>query len=132
MLRAVRYPTLALALALLAGCGEQAPTPEEEVRTTVAEFGRATAAKDYGALCDRLLATQLLAEVKSVGLPCEAALRQGLEAVREPRLTVGRVTVRGTRATAEVRTAAAGQAPSRDTLRLVDENGTWKIASLGS
>jgi hypothetical protein len=131
MLRDVRYLTPALALLLLAGCGERTPTPEEEVRTAVTQFGRATAAKDYGALCDRILATSLVREVEAIGLPCEAALRQGLEEVREPRLTIGAVRVDGTRATAEVRTAAAGEEPSADTLELVDENGTWKIASLG-
>jgi hypothetical protein len=35
-------------------------------------------------------------------------------------------------ATAEVRTSAAGEEPSKDTLKLVNVNGTWKIASLGS
>jgi hypothetical protein len=127
----VRRLTAALALLLLAGCGEQAPTPEEQVRAAVTEFGRATAEKDYGALCDRILATSLVREVESIGLPCEAALRQGLGGVREPRLTIGAGRVDGARATAQVRTAAAGQEPSADTLELVDENGSWKIASLG-
>jgi hypothetical protein len=122
----------AIALLLVAGCGEQGPTPEEQVRSTVAEFGRATAAKDYQALCDRLLAPSLVEELKSIGLPCEVALRQGLGDVREPRLTIGRVRVEGERASAQIRTAAAGEEPSEDTLELVNENGTWKISSLGS
>ena len=46
----------ALAAALLAGCGDSGPTAEEQVRQTLAEFGRATAAKDYQALCDRVFA----------------------------------------------------------------------------
>jgi hypothetical protein len=132
MLRPVRYLSPALALLLLAGCGDQAPTPEQQVRAVVVEFGRATATKDYGALCDHILATSLVDEVRSVGLPCEAALRQGLEEVREPRLTIGEVTVSGSRASVEVRTTAAGEEPSADTLELVDENGTWRISSLGS
>jgi hypothetical protein len=122
----------AIALLLVAGCGEQGPTPEEQVRSTVAEFGRATAAKDYQALCDRLLAPTLVDELKSIGLPCEVALRQGLGDVRDPRLTIGRVRVEGERASAQIRTAAAGEEPSEDTLELVNENGTWKISSLGS
>jgi hypothetical protein len=122
----------ALALLLLAGCGEQGPTPEEQVRSTVAEFGRATAAKDYTALCDRLLAPELIEEVESIGLPCEVALRQGLGEVEEPRLTIGRIDVREDEATAEIRTSAAGEEPSRDTLRLVNLDGTWKISSLGT
>src|SRR5918992_3686961 len=87
----VRILAPALALLLAAGWGDQGPTPEEQVRSTVAAFGRATAAKDYQALCDRLLAPSLVEEVESIGLPCEVALRQGLGRGEEPRLTIGRV-----------------------------------------
>jgi hypothetical protein len=132
MLRGVRYLAPALALLVLAGCGDQGPTPEQQVRSTVTEFGRATAAKDYQTLCDRLLAPSLVEEVESVGLPCEVALRQGLGDVREPRLTIGRVEVRDDRASAEIRTSAAGEEPSKDTLELVNLDGTWKISSLGT
>lgn len=132
MLRPVRYLALALALLILAGCGEQGPTPEEQVRATVTEFGRATAAKDYATLCERILAPSLVEEVESIGLPCERALRRGLGAVEDPRLTIGRVEVREDQATAEVRTSAAGEEPSQDTLRLVNLDGAWKISSLGT
>jgi predicted small lipoprotein YifL len=132
MLRAVRALVTALALALLAGCGADGPPPEDEVRTAVSAFGEATAAKDYQRLCDGILAPALIAEVEAIGLPCEVALRQGLDSVREPRLTVGRVRVEGDRATAQVRSAAAGQEPSEDSLRLQRVDGAWRIASLGS
>jgi hypothetical protein len=122
----------ALALAVLVGCGDQGPTPEEQVRATVTEFGRATAAKDYDALCDRILAPDLVREAESIGLPCEVALRQGLGDVDDPRITIGAVNVDGERASAEIRTAAAGQEPSEDTLELMNVDGDWKIASLGS
>ena len=132
MLRRVRYLAPALALLILAGCGESGPTPEEQVRTTVAEFGRATAAKDYAALCDRLLAPQLVEEVESIGLPCERALRRGLGEVEDPRLTIGRIEIDEDKASAEVRTTAAGEQPSQDTLELVNLDGAWKISSLGT
>jgi hypothetical protein len=122
----------AIALLLVAGCGDQGPTPEEQVRAKVAEFGRATAAKDYDALCDRILAPALIQDAEEIGLPCEVALRQAYEDLRDPRLSIGRVEVQGERASAQVRTSAAGQQPSEDTVRLVNENGTWKISSLGS
>ena len=121
----------ALACALLAGCGEQGPSDEQQVRDVVAAFGRATAAKDYRALCDRLLAPSLVEQVKQIGLPCEVALEHGLGRVRDPRLTVGRVTVDDDKAKAEVRTSAANEAPSRDTLELVKVEGRWRISSLG-
>jgi hypothetical protein len=132
MLRRVRYLAPALALLALAGCGEQGPTPEQQVRAAVAEFGRATAAKDYRTLCEQLLAPDLVDDVTSIGLPCETALERGLRDVREPRLTIGRVRVEGDRASAVIRTAATGQEPSEDTLRLVKVDGTWKISSLGT
>jgi hypothetical protein len=127
----VRILAPALALLLVAGCGDQGPTPEEEVRSTVASFGRATAAKDYQALCDRLLAPSLVEEVESIGLPCEVAMRRGLGDVREPRLSIGTVRVDGERASVEVRTAAAGEEPSQDTLQLLRVGETWRISSLG-
>ncbi len=120
------------AVALVAGCGDSGPSQEELVRQTVTDFGRATAAKDYQALCDRILAPKLVDEVRQVGLPCEVALQQGLGDVKDPRLTIGRITVKGQQATAEVRTVAAGQAPSRDVLQLVQVDGRWRIASLTS
>ena len=132
MLRPVRYLAPALALSLLAGCGDAGPTPEEQVRSTVATFGRATAAKDYRALCDSILAPTLVQQVTSIGLPCEVALEQGLGSVRDPRLTIGRVQIDGENASVEVRTSAAGEEPSKDTLKLVNVDGTWKISSLGN
>src|SRR5438046_1805626 len=132
MLRPVRRPLVALAVAAaaLGGCGEK-PSDEQQVRTAVEAFGDATAAKDYRRLCDDLLAPALVDKVKSVGLPCEVALERGLGDIERPRLTIGRVTVNGATATADVRTSAAGQQPSRDTLKLTKVGDTWRIASLG-
>ena len=48
------------------------------------------------------------------------------------RLTIGNVRIDGDNATAEIRTSASGEEPSKDTLKLVKVNGTWKISSLGS
>ena len=132
MLRRVRFLAPALVLLVLVGCGDAGPTPEELVRTTVSDFGKATAAKDYKTMCDRLLAPKLIEDVTQAGLSCERALKQGLDRVRDPRLTIGAVKIDGDSATAEIRTSAAGEEPSKDTLELVNNNGTWKISSLGS
>ena len=121
----------ALALLLVAGCGDEGPTPEEQVRATVTAFGRATADKDYQELCDRLLAPSLVEDVESIGLPCEVAMRRGLGDVREPRISIGTVRIDGERATVDVRTSAAGEEPSQDSLQLLRIGDDWRISSLG-
>jgi hypothetical protein len=129
----VRRLAVALVAALaLAGCGDSGPTEEEQVRSTLNAFSRATAAKDYQALCDRLLAPSLIADLKKIGLPCEIALQQGLAEVKEPRLIIGDINVDGKKATAQVRTSAQGQAPSSDTVELERTDEGWRIASLAT
>jgi hypothetical protein len=131
MLRPVRRPLAALlALAgLLCACGG-GPSDTDRVHAVVTAFGEATAAKDYQQLCDKLLAPKLVGEVEQQGLPCEVALKQGLGEVKAPKLTIGQIDVKGDSATADVRSTAAGEAPSRDTLKLVRVNDAWYIASL--
>ena len=132
MLRPVRRPNVALLGlgAVLCACGG-GPSDPERVHDAVQAFEQATAAKDYQRLCDRLLAPRLVDAVESAGLPCEAALKQGLGGVRAPKLTIGRIDVRGDSATAQVQSSAAGEKPSRDTLQLVRvDDQSWRIASL--
>lgn len=130
-----RLLPLALAVAVavsLASCGSDPPksSPEAEVRAVLTEFGRASAGKDYEALCGRVLAPALVDRLSAIGLPCPVALRQGLGEVRNPQLRVGKVEVDGNAATAQVRTSAAGQAPSRDTIGLVKVAEGWRVSSL--
>jgi hypothetical protein len=125
----VKRALVVLVAAVLAGCGG-GPSDEEQVRQTVTDLARATESKDYQALCDRILAPSLIDEVKRVGLPCEVALQQALGDVKEPRLTIGKITIDGERASAEVRTAAAGQQPSQDVVELQRVDDDWRISAL--
>ena len=125
------WAVLALVI-VLAGCGEKEPTDEEQVRTTLTAFSRATAAKDYEKQCDKLFAPSLVDDLKKIGLPCEIALQQGLGDVRQPRLIVGTVTVNGKKAIAEVQSSAEGEAPSKDSIELEQTDGAWRIASLAT
>ena len=128
---APRPPLLLLALCVLIGCGDSGPSDEEQIRSALAEFGRATGERDYGALCERILAPRLVETVEQIGLPCEQALAKGFEDVRDPQLSVGEVTVNDGSATAQVRSSAAGQEPSEDTVDLIKVGDAWRIASLG-
>jgi hypothetical protein len=129
---ATRPLLLVLAVCLLAGCGDSGPSDEQRIRTTLSEFQRATAVRDYRALCDRILAPKLIETVKQIGLPCEIALQKGFEDVKAPRLSVGTIEVDDDTATAQVRSSAAGQSPSNDTVELVKVGDGWRIASLGA
>ena len=127
---ATRPLLLVLATCALAGCGESGPSDEQQIRSALAEFERATAAHDYQALCDQVLAPKLVETVKQIGLPCEIALRKGFKGVRDPHLSVGAVAVDDDKATAQVRSSAAGEEPSQDTVELVHVGDRWRIASL--
>ena len=129
---ALRPPLLLLALCVLVGCGDSGPSDEEQIRSTLAQFGRATGERDYGALCERVLAPKLVEAVERIGLPCEQALAKGFEDVREPQISVGTVTVKDDTASAQVRSSAAGQPPSEDTVDLVRVGDSWRIQSLGA
>jgi hypothetical protein len=133
MLRPVapRLPAVVLLAALaLAGCGDSGPTDEQQIRTTLDQFAQATAAQDYPALCQRILAPKLVDTLEQIGLPCEAALRRGFEGVKQPQISVGEVSVDGDSAKAQVRSSAEGQKPSQDTVELDRVNGQWRISSL--
>jgi hypothetical protein len=124
--------TLATGLAAC-GAGEQRPSPTAEraaVRGALVRLEQATATHDYGVLCSRVLARELVRKVASAGLPCEVALRVGLRGVRSPHLQVSTIKVNGNRALAEVYSGAAGQRPSTDIVQLVREGGTWRVTSL--
>lgn len=127
----MRAAVLAILASLtLAACGS-GPSDEEQIRDLLADLGRATAAKDYDRLCDRIFAPALIEEIKQIGLPCQIAMQNALEDVKNPRLTVGKVRVEGRRASAEVRSSAEGQEPSRDIVELVkNEDDEWRVGEL--
>ena len=126
-----RLLLLALLPALIAaGCGGE--SDEEQVRGTLTEFADATARKDFQALCDELFATRLVEEVRRQ-VPCEIALRNSsLGDAQKPKLEVRRVRIDGDKATAVVRSSAANQPSSEDTVELIREGDDWRIISLSS
>lgn len=128
----IRVVSLLLCSAALGagGCGTREPSDEEQVRTTLSALSQATEAKDYRRLCRDVLARRLLEGIQRIGLPCEVALRQGLQDVEDPRMSIGRVDITGAKATAQVRTSAKGQTPSDDVVELIKEKAGWRVSSL--
>jgi hypothetical protein len=118
--------TVAIALSA-AGCGA---SDERQVRDTLKRYEQATARQDYNALCGNVLARSLIDRLAQVGLPCDQALRLGLGTVRNPKLQVLKVRITDKLALALVRSSAAGQPTSTDTIRLAKDGGNWRISSL--
>jgi hypothetical protein len=105
------------------------PDSEKDVRKTLDRYAQASRDKDYQTLCDDLLSNEIVDRIRSVGLPCEVALRTGLEGRQNPRLTVLGVEVNGDQALARVRGGAVGEPIGTSTYRLVREDGSWRIAT---
>jgi len=105
------------------------PDSEKDVRKTLDRYAQASRDKDYQTLCDDLLSKEIVDRIRSVGLPCEVALRTGLEDRGNLRLTVLGVEVNGDQALARVRGTATGEVPGTSTYRLVREDGGWRIAT---
>ena len=59
-----------------------------------------------------------------------AQLQRGLTGVRSPHLTVRRIRINGDVALAEVKSSAAGQPASQDTIRLVRQGDDWRVSTL--
>lgn len=105
------------------------PDADKEVRDTLDRYAAASRDKDYQTLCDDLLASELVDQIRSAGLPCEVALRTGLEARRNPTLRVLEVEVNGDEALARVYGGADGEPSGSATYRLVHKDDDWRIAT---
>jgi len=106
------------------------PDSDKQVRETLDRYAQATRDKDYQTLCDSLLSSALVERIRSAGLPCEVALKAGLDSRRNPRLQVLAIEVNGDQAAARARTTAFGEQASVDTVRLLKEGDGWRVSSL--
>lgn len=107
------------------------PNAEKEVRATLDRYATATREKDYQTLCDNLFAKNIVDGLRSAALPCEVALRSStFETLRNPTLTVLGIEVAGDQALASTRSTATGEQPAVATIKLVRQDGDWRIASL--
>ncbi|HEV2820937.1 MAG TPA: hypothetical protein VGW11_10555 [Solirubrobacteraceae bacterium] len=119
---------VALALAG-AACGQ---SDRQQIESTMQDFAAAIGEQNYTELCGDILAGELVENVRSVGLDCPVALRLALEEVKAPRLELLDIDIEDDQALARVRTSAEGQEPSEDAVRLVKQDGDWRVASLSA
>lgn len=118
---------VAAALALgLAGCGS---SNSDQVHAKVEEFVHAVSTHDAKAICENVLAPSLVARFTQEGLSCERGIQIFLASVRDPTLSVGRISVNRNGASAVVLTGAHCQKLTLANLFLVKTSGGWRIAS---
>ncbi len=114
---------------LLAGCGASA---NQQVEAKVQQFARATASRDYATLCNEVLAPELVAHLTAAGLTCRQAMKVFTQSVHNPTISVSKVTVNGSSASAVVLAKATGQQPSRESVQLIKTSKGWRLDSLAS
>jgi hypothetical protein len=113
----------------LTGCGV---SPREQVQAKLQQFAHATGAKDYKTLCTQVLAPPLVTHLTDAGVSCEQAMKIFTSSVQNPTLTVSKVTVKGSTASAVVLAGATGQTPSLESIQLVLTKHGWRLVSLAS
>jgi hypothetical protein len=118
-----------LAAGALAGCGASA---KDQVRAKVQQFADAAAHKDYGTICQQVLAPALVDHLTANHIPCEEALRFALGNVQRPTLSIGPITVKGKAASVYTLSLAQGQQASLNVLRLIDTPDGWRISALNA
>ena len=113
---------------VLAGCGS---SDTDQVTATLDTFTHAVAARDAKPICERVLAPALIARLEGLGLSCEYAIDRFFFSckVRQPTLTVGRISFRGDDATALVYAGARGQQGGIFQLGLVKTSVGWRVAT---
>jgi len=124
-------------LLVVGGCGEanQVPAPRDvagpvrQAALTVERLERAVRVRDFATICRDLLTPE--ARRRAGGRRCAAAMEEEAGSVERPRLRVVSVAVMGRRATATVRTSAAGQGAVDEKLALERIDGRYRIVSLG-
>jgi hypothetical protein len=130
-LAVVGVALIALLVAKLSG---REDTPEvsgaaKDVVSTVMQFQAALSNRDWDGICARLYSSD--ARAAAGGARCPATLAQSAGALRNPRVTIRSVVVRGEAATVTVSASVNGKPPVTDAITLVREGGHFRIVSAG-
>ncbi|HEX6711835.1 MAG TPA: nuclear transport factor 2 family protein [Thermoleophilaceae bacterium] len=126
----------ALLCVLIAGCGGGGSSkpkpisgPAKEAATVIQRLEKATAQRDFATICSDLLAAATRRQAG--GEECPEVLGQRARGVRRPRIRIQSIEVQGNQARVRVRTTATGQDAISDVIRLVRENGKFRVLALG-
>src|SRR4051794_19392290 len=101
----------------------------KDVVATVMQFETALANRDWAGICARLYSSK--ARSQAGGARCPSNLAQSAGGLRNPRVRIVSVVVRGEAATVTVAASVNGKAPVTDAIQLVREGGRYRIASAG-
>jgi hypothetical protein len=125
---------VALAAFVVARVSGQEDTPRvsgdaRDVVATVMQFETALAGRDWAGICARLYSAR--ARAAAGGARCASTLAQSAGGLRDPRVRIVSVVVRGSAATVTVSASVNGRPPVVDAIQLVREGGQYRIASAG-
>jgi hypothetical protein len=113
----------------LSGCGASAG---DEVQAKLQQFAHAVANRDVPTLCRQVLDPSLVSRLGAAGLTCQQAMHTFVDSVTDPTLSVSKVHVKGSTASAVVLTGAKGQEASLESVALTDTKHGWRLTSLAS
>ena len=131
-LAVVAVAAAAIVVAILSGRQDTPPVSgaAKDVVATVRQFESALAGRDWGGICNRLYTTG--AREAAGGSHCPSALAQSAGGLRDPRVKIVSVVVRGQAATVTVAASVNGKPPVTDAIQLQREDGRYRIASAGT
>ena len=122
---------IAVLVARLSGGSDTPPVrgAAKDVVDTVRQFEAALARRDWPGICNRLYSSK--ARDAAGGSRCPTTLAQSAGGLRNPRVRIVSVVVRGQAATVTVAASVNGKPPVTDSIQLVREGGRFRIASAG-
>ena len=130
---------VALALLLtaaVAGCGTQSQSSsadkfkngdQKAVAQKIEDLESAGKRGKSDDICSDILAQSVVKQLDSAGTSCSSEMKKAIDDANEFSLTVEKVTVNGTTATAEVKQGDNGPT---ETMQFTKENGQWRATSL--
>jgi hypothetical protein len=118
---------------LIVACGtktskKHARGPAQQVAETVNALQHDLVTRNWVDICEQVFSAQARAQAGGDG--CTNYVKRGSEGLRAERIRIRSIDVRAGKASADVTTSAEGQAPVRETIDLVLENGRFRISAL--